>query len=416
LASPGSLRLVSDAGDRIPRKRLVEQARVDDTLVERLETLRILTPGEDGAFGPSDVYRVRLIDACERAGLPAEAIASGIEQGHLSLSFVDLPQYRWSAVHNETYGELAARLGLPFEVVQECGAALGWGRPSQDDPTKEGDEEVFRLITMVLPIADTAAVARVARVYSDGLRRITEAESSFFDTYFLGTLMEQGMSFTEAVERASVLGADVAPLLEEMLLAVYRRQQEHGWTQGIVENIERVVMETGSFVRPARPSVFAFVDLAGYTQATDERGDHAGAQLAREMAGLVDRTTAEHGGTPIKWLGDGVMVLFRDAPSAVRATLQMVQGAPAVGLPAYAGIAAGPVVMQDGDYFGRTVNLASRIAGGAVAGQTLVSEPVVELADGSGLTFREARSMELKGVGEPVRVFEARPVVAWGGR
>lgn len=65
--------------------------------------------------------------------------------------------------------------------------------------------------------------------------------------------------------------------------------------------------------------------------------------------------------------------------------------------------------MQDGDYFGRTVNLASRIASGAVAGQTLVSEPVVELADGSGLTFREADPLELKGVGEPVRVFEAGP-------
>lgn len=123
--------------------------------------------------------------------------------------------------------------------------------------------------------------------------------------------MDQGMSFAEALEHASDVGTDVRPMLEEMLVAVYRRQQEHGWTQGIVEHIERVVMETGSLVRPDRTSVFAFVDLAGYTQATDERGDRAGAQLAREMAGLVDRTTAEHGGTPVKWLGDGVMVLSR---------------------------------------------------------------------------------------------------------
>lgn len=118
---------MSDAGDRIPRERLVEQARVDDALVERLVTLRVLVPGEDGAFGPADVSRVRLIDACERAGLPAEAIARGIEQGHLSLSFLDLPQYRWAAVRTETYGELAARLGLPFEWCRSAGRRWGGG-------------------------------------------------------------------------------------------------------------------------------------------------------------------------------------------------------------------------------------------------------------------------------------------------
>jgi adenylate cyclase len=63
--------------------------------------------------------------------------------------------------------------------------------------------------------------------------------------------------------------------------------------------------------------------------------------------------------------------------------------------------------MQDGDYFGRTVNLASRIAGGATAGQTLVSELVAELVDDAGLTFHEVGPLELKGFAEPVTVFEA---------
>ncbi len=122
---------------------------------------------------------------------------------------------------------------------------------------------------------------------------------------------------------------------------------------------------------------------------------------------MVDRSTAGHGGTRVKWLGDGVMVHFRDAASAVRATLEIVERAPAVGLPAHAGIAAGPVVMQDGDYFGRTVNLASRIAGGATAGQTLVSQPVPEFADGEGLAFREVGLVRLKGFADPVTVYEA---------
>ncbi|HTG46194.1 MAG TPA: adenylate/guanylate cyclase domain-containing protein [Actinomycetota bacterium] len=398
---------MSDPGDRLPRARLAEQARVDGAVLARLLDLGILAAGEDGAFSPSDVYRVRLVDACERAGLPAEAIARAMAEGHLSLSFTDQPQYRWLAVHPETYGELASRLGLPFEVMQECGAAMGWGRLAPEDPSKEGDEGIFRLLGMVLPLSDVAAVARMARIYSDSTRRITEAESSFYDTYILGSLLRQGISYGEAVDRAGDLGEQVAPLLDHMLVTTYRRQQEHAWKQGIVENIERVVMETGSVRSSERPTVFAFVDLAGYTHATDVRGDREAALLAREMSGLVDRRSAEHGGTPVKWLGDGVMVLFRDGGAAVRATLEIVDGAPAVGLPAHAGIAAGPVVMQDGDYFGRTVNLASRIAGGAVAGQTLVTDLVVDLAGGSGMSFAEVAPLELKGFMEPVRVFEA---------
>jgi class 3 adenylate cyclase len=85
----------------------------------------------------------------------------------------------------------------------------------------------------------------------------------------------------------------------------------------------------------------------------------------------------------------------------------MVARAPSIGLPAHAGVAAGPVVMQDGDYFGRTVNLAARVAAGAEAGQTLVTDRVAELADGSGSTFREVGPVELKGFAEPVILYEA---------
>jgi class 3 adenylate cyclase len=63
--------------------------------------------------------------------------------------------------------------------------------------------------------------------------------------------------------------------------------------------------------------------------------------------------------------------------------------------------------MQYGDNFGRTVNLASRITGGAAAGQTLVSELVAELADGPGLAFREVGPLELKGSAHPITVYEA---------
>jgi adenylate cyclase len=71
-------------------------------------------------------------------------------------------------------------------------------------------------------------------------------------------------------------------------------------------------------------------------------------------------------------------------------------------------VAAGPVVAQGGDYFGRTVNLAARIAAHASAGQVLVSQRVADSAPSQGVRFVELGKLQLKGIARPVRVLEAR--------
>ncbi|HEY4726090.1 MAG TPA: adenylate/guanylate cyclase domain-containing protein, partial [Actinomycetota bacterium] len=99
----------------------------------------------------------------------------------------------------------------------------------------------------------------------------------------------------------------------------------------------------------------------------------------------------------------------RDPPGAVEAALGMVRRVPEAGLPpAHVGVAAGPVVVQGGDYFGRTVNLASRVAAHAQAGQVLVTAPVAEAAATDGVTYSDLGELHLKGFTAPVRVLEAR--------
>jgi class 3 adenylate cyclase len=89
----------------------------------------------------------------------------------------------------------------------------------------------------------------------------------------------------------------------------------------------------------------------------------------------------------------------------------MVEEIPAAGLPpAHVGVAAGPVIRQGGDYYGRTVNLASRISDRAESGQVLVSEPVAEMASVRSVTFVAVGPVELKGLTGPVDLFEARRV------
>ena len=151
-----------------------------------------------------------------------------------------------------------------------------------------------------------------------------------------------------------------------------------------------------------------FLDITGYTRLTEERGDQAAAELATRLATLVQRSAQEHGGTPVKWLGDGVMFYFREPAAAVPAALDMVEVVGRHGLPpAHVGIHAGPVVFQEGDYFGRTVNLAARIAEYARPGEVLVSQEVVDAADGGPVRFAEIGPVELKGVPGTLRVHTA---------
>jgi adenylate cyclase len=107
----------------------------------------------------------------------------------------------------------------------------------------------------------------------------------------------------------------------------------------------------------------------------------------------------------VKWLGDGVMFYFREPAAAALAALEMVEAVGRQGLPpAHVGIHAGPVIFQDGDYFGRTVNLAARIAEYARPGEVLVSQEVVDAAEGGPVTFTEIGPVELKGVRGTLRL------------
>jgi adenylate cyclase len=210
------------------------------------------------------------------------------------------------------------------------------------------------------------------------------------------------------MELAAQLSVDFLPLVDPALLAIYHRQQELLWTEGLVERIENELDRAGVLGRPGRVPAMSFLDLAGYTRLTEEQGDAAAAALAETLAVLVNRSSREHGGVPVKWLGDGVMVHYREPAGAVLAALRMVAQLPEAGLPpAHVGVAAGPVVAQGGDYFGRTVNLAARIAARAGAGQVLVSQSVAESAPPQGVTFVELEELQLKGFAGPVRVLEA---------
>jgi adenylate cyclase len=394
---------------------LADLAGVTEAEVERLVELGVLV-ARDGAdpFRETDAPKVRLATACEQAGLPMAGIAAAVRAGRLSFAFLEAAPYRqWAVRSGRTYRQVSQDTGIPLGLLGSFLEAIGFARMAPDEQIREDELQVVPLLQLghSSGFLDQLWSTRLGRGYQEGLRQIARVETEVWQARFMAPLLAAGADRQTAMERAAQRAADLnfTPVLDGALLAAYRRQQELAWIEQLVETIEAALEDTGVLGRPGRVPAMCFLDLVGYTRLTEQHGDQAAAELAGRLAVLVDRSSRAHGGVPVKWLGDGVMVHHREPAGAVLAALGLVAQLPEAGLPpAHVGVAAGPVVVQGGDYFGRTVNLAARIAAYASAGRVLVSEPVAERAPLQGVTFVELGLVQLEGIAHPVRLLEAR--------
>ena len=388
-------------------------AGVPEAEIGRMLDAGVLVPRDGPApFLARDVHRLRLAVACERAGLPLDGIAAAIRAGRLSFAFLDAAPYqRWAVPSARTYRQVAADTGVPLELLRRSLEAMGFAWTSAEEPIREDELETVPLVQLAFAsgLFDQAWMTRVGRAYAEGLRLAARVENEAYRARFEGPVLDAGLGQRRAMELASELAGQFLPLVDRTIMGIFRRQQELVWTEHQVLNIEAALEEAGAIARPERVPAMCFLDLAGYTRLTEEQGDQAAAELAGSLAVLVERSSRAHGGTPVKWLGDGVMLHFRDPPGAVEAALAMVGEVPQAGLPpAHVGVAAGPVVVQGGDYFGRTVNLAARVAARAHAGQVLVTAGVAEAPAPDGVSYADLGDLQLKGFSAPVHVLEAR--------
>jgi adenylate cyclase len=407
-------RIRSYAGEGVSgytRQEIAQRAGVDPDYLDRLVELGILTPAAGGTFSPGDVRRARWVQNFEGAGVPLEGMAAAVRDGALSFSYLDAAAFdRFAGLSGTTFQQLSAQTGIPLELLLVVREASGSAQPRPEDTVHHNELSVVPMIELQLAKGfHPVVIERWLRVCGDSLRRINETETAWWHSEVMTPLLDSGMTEGEMLAAQADLGSQMAPLREQALLGIYYGQQEHSWNQETVEHIEGALERAGLYRRLRRPPAMCFLDITGYTRLTEERGDAAAADLATRLATLVRRASQEHGGTPVKWLGDGVMFHFREPGDAVLAAVAMVETLGRHDLPpAHVGIHAGPVVYQEGDYFGRTVNLAARIADYARPGEVLVSQEVIDAAEGGPVAFTEIGPVELKGVPGTLRLHTAR--------
>jgi adenylate cyclase len=400
--------------DELSSEELADRSGVTAQQLRRLVELGIITPTPHDRFRSSDIQRIRVVDTLADAGFAPEQLSELIATGAYNLDWAGVVFPEPTAQLTTTLEQTAAATGLPEDLTARLFDAWELPRLQPGQTLRADDDELLHLAVPALEGFghDETALLAAARQLGDSLRRLAESQVRLFHTYVEERLAAEGHADHSWSDDLNQIAASMKASLDRTLVLLYRRHFEHYVLDVTVLRAEAALERAGlARRRPVRPPAIAFLDLTGYTSLTEERGDRAAAELAGRLVEIVHDLAHRRGGRPVKLLGDGVMFHFPEPAQAVRCGLELVDRLPQAGLPmARVGLQSGPVVFQNGDYFGRTVNIAARIGDYARPGEVLVSDQVVADADRlEGVRFEPVGPVSLKGLSAPITLYTAVP-------
>lgn len=393
-------------------EQLAEWAGTSADRVREMSLLGILEP--DGSrYDETDIGRAVVVEALASTGVSLADVAAAVDSGALSLAWFGgiLPPV--PDVRSKSFREAIEEADLPLRLVEQLFAFWGVALPPLESRIREDDAVILEHIGRAFAAfgREERMMMGSARYFGDNVRRMAQSQMDFFRREMIEPPLAAGVSVRDVIQTVNPFIADVVrPAVRDLLQWLYRRHIDTLNIQLLVQLVEVSLQDAGVEIpRVARPPAIAFLDLSGFTRLTDEAGDDEAVGLATALSDLVRTVPAEFGGTAVKLLGDGVMFHFPDPAPALDCAVRLVAEVERRGLPpARVGIHAGPVVFRDGDYFGRTVNVAARITDYARPHEILVSDAVEGALDDGRVTLDEIGSVALKGISEPVRLFALR--------
>lgn len=394
-----------------PYEKAARRAGADVESVTRYVEWGLIDAEGISDVSDDGIRRIQAFHTLEQAGLPIEGIAALVEAGHLSLVLEAAGQYVFVPLTDRTFAEVSESTGIPLETVAAIRESLGGVRPDRDDPLDVEELDIVELVEHQVSLGfRPRAIDQALRAYGESVRRMAEMEAELFRSEIVAPMLERGRTEQDVAELAREIAPRLAELSDKAILAIYHRHQRHTWSASIIDGIALGLDRAGLHQRTQTTPAMCFLDIAGYTQLTRERGDTAAADFAERMRRLVERPAVAHGGRAVKWLGDGVMFYFARPQSAVEAAADMVSAIAEAGeARARVGIHAGPVLFREGDYYGHTVNVAARIGDFARPGEILVSQQVVDRVDSPAIVFTAIGPVALKGLGDSLPLFAAKP-------
>jgi adenylate cyclase len=355
----------------------------------------------EGVDGEAREARLALLEELAEEGASPQELSDAVAAGRLTL----LPVERALAGTGPRYTprEVAERAGLDLDLVQRFSAALGVPYTDPDDRslTDQDVEAAQRMKSFRDAGLPEDGMLQVARTIGMGMARVAEANREII----VKTLMQPGDTERDLARRFAVAAEYMLPEVGPTLMYAF---QAH-----LLEQIRRDVigaadLESGEIRGTAALSV-CFADLVEFTRlgeeiAPEELGSVAG--RFEEMASAVVEPPVRL----VKMIGDAAMMVSSEPEAMLKAAIRLIEAADEEGdeFPFLrAGLAYGQTLSQAGDYYGRAVNLASRITGVARPGSVLVDAATRDAVDGA-FTYSFAGERKLKGIDSGVKLFRAR--------
>jgi len=355
----------------------------------------------EGVEGEARAARLDLLRRLGDEGCSLEELKEAVAAGRLTL----LPVERAVAGEGARYTarEIAELAGLDLEMLLRFRSALGIPIPDPDEPRgTENDLDAARRMKAFLDAGlPEDGMLQVARTIGMGTARIAEANRELI----IRTLTQPGDNERDVALRFAAAAEYMLPLAGPTV--VYALQAH------LLEQIRRDVIGVTALasgdVGGAIELTVCFADLVEFTRlgeeiAAEELGMVAG--RLEEMASAV----AEPPVRLVKTIGDAVMLVSPEPEPMVAAALELIHAAEQEGQQfpwLRAGIASGPTLPQSGDYYGRPVNLASRITNVARPGSVVLDEATKEAA-GDAFSYSYVGERKLKGLDYRVKLFRAR--------
>jgi adenylate cyclase len=385
----------------VSRTEAARRAGVTAQTLRRWEREGLVPQARDGAWTPAAIAQARVVARLRDRGRSVAEIREATESGRLAFVFAEELLPSREGIY--TLEDAAAQTGLETALIERIYLSLGFNAASVDR-LSDDDLELLRDVAVVLAAGfPLVALLQLVRVYGQALAQIADAEVRLFHLYVHEPLMRQGVPGVHMAEEMQALAGELLPLASPIMDRVHQRFLTHFVEQDVVGHMEADL--DGSLDLGRMRVTIAFADLAGYTRLTEEAGEEEAVDAVERFIEDVEVTLPDDARV-VKTIGDEVMVVGSDPSGLVDwavALQRMV--ADRRPLPRI-GIHYGLTLYRDGDYYGREVNLAARVAARAAGGEVVVTSAVVQAAE-PHLEFERIGEVRLKGFSDPTELFAA---------
>lgn len=377
---------------------LAKRAFVREDAGMELEESELL----DGLDGERRAARERLIARLRDEGFSLEELLSAASEDRLALLLVERvlgAEY--------TAADIEARTGLPAGVIVRVRQLLGLPKPGPEDRVF-GDDEIDSAESIKLFLDSGFSeeeIAQITRVLGEGMSRLAATTTAAF----VRTFLEAGDDEDAVAERFASMAAQLGPAVRPILIGAFTAHLRDSVRRGYLGRAE---LEAGVVPESLEVAV-CFADLVGFTRL----GGEVEAEELGTVAGGLSTLATEVLEPPvrlIKTIGDAAMFVSPEPGPLIGVALSLVEAVQAADLPALrAGISFGPALLRAGDFYGHSVNLASRVTGVARPESVLCTKEVHDAAP-EAFDWSFAGKYRLKGIGERLPLYRAhqRPASA----